>query len=293
MIIKHLKYTDIDFEKWDETISSSLNRLSYAYSWYLDIVSPNWEALITPDYRFVMPLTVKKKYKLPYIVQPVLTQQLGIFSKEIIDNKVINSFIRKIPYYSYELNLNEANNTEETELIPNYILNLNRPYGIIKSGFSKNTLRNIDKCAKLKLKTVDKLPVDDFIGFYESAETKFNKVDITLLRELLESGITREKIVLKGVRSNEDRLIAVLCLLISGGRITYLLPVSNAEGKEKFAMFYLVNEIIKSESGNDKILDFEGSKIDGIARFYRGFGAINNPYTIIKQLRPSFLVGRI
>ncbi len=294
MIIKHLKNKDIDFNRWDETISGSVNRLSYAYSWYLNIVSPGWEALVTPDYKFVMPITVKKKYKIPYVVQPVLTQQLGVFSTEKTEPEVINEFIKNIPYYSYELNLNEENLTEETLLFPNYILELNKTYQEIKKSFAKNTLRNIEKCNNSQLLVDENLSVQDFINFYESAENKFYKIESTLLNKLLQAGIEHQKIVLKGVRGFDDQqLVAVLCLLISGNRITYLLPVSNEKGKKCFAMFFLINDIIKKEAGTNKILDFEGSRIDNIARFYKGFGAKNKPYTIIKKFRPSFLVGRV
>lgn len=294
MTIIHLKHTEIDLEKWNKTISESLNKLSYAYSWYLDIVSPNWEALVTPEYEYVMPLTVKKKYKLPYIVQPALTQQLGVFSEQVIDNIIIKEFIRKIPYYSYELNLNDANsNIVETELFPNYILNLNKPYNNLKQEFSKNTIRNINKSIIFRLNIINNLPTNDFMNFYELEEKKSHKVDSSLLQQLLETGTNNNHIQLKGVSSNDNKLIAILCLLFSGNRITYLLPVSSHEGKEKFAMFYLINNLIESESGKNKILDFEGSRIDGVARFYKGFGAVNTPYTVIKQLRPSFLVGKI
>jgi hypothetical protein len=58
-------------------------------------------------------------------------------------------------------------------------------------------------------------------------------------------------------------------------------------------MFYLVDYIIRKEAAKDKLLDFEGSKIEGVARFYKGFGAKYHPYYILKKLRPAFLVGRI
>jgi len=84
-----------------------------------------------------------------------------------------------------------------------------------------------------------------------------------------------------------------LCYTLFKDRFTYLIPVSNEQGKKDSAMFYLVDHLIRQTAGQDKILDFEGSSIHGVARFYRGFGAENQPYHIIKKLRPSFLVGRV
>ena len=75
----------------------------------LMLFRPGWEALISENYEYIMPLPVKSKYKIPYLVQPILTQQLGIFSKNKINENIIEEFIKEIPYFSYEINLNEHN----------------------------------------------------------------------------------------------------------------------------------------------------------------------------------------
>jgi hypothetical protein len=94
------------------------------------------------------------------------------------------------------------------------------------------------------------------------------------------------------VFSSKNRLIATLCALDSNNKITYLLPISSSEGKSSSAMFYLIDFIIRREANSSTELDFEGSSIEGIARFYKGFGAVNQPYYILKQFRPSFLTGK-
>jgi hypothetical protein len=63
-------------------IARSFNGIVYAYSWYLDIVSPGWDALVKDDYKSVMPLTWRKKYGIKYLYQPFFTQQLGVFSSD-------------------------------------------------------------------------------------------------------------------------------------------------------------------------------------------------------------------
>ena len=57
--IFYLKHTEIDKERWDAAIGVALNALPYAYSWYLNAVSPGWEALVSEDCDYVMPLPVK------------------------------------------------------------------------------------------------------------------------------------------------------------------------------------------------------------------------------------------
>jgi hypothetical protein len=293
MVIKHLSHGNINKKEWDDFISQSDNGLIYAQSWYLDIVSPQWEALISDDLRFVMPVPIKKKYKIPYIVQPLLTQQLGIFSDKPISVEIIRQFIQNLPSYSYQLNLNAFNFFPDAETYPNYILSLDKTHVEIAKNYSKNTIRNIEKATKCNLSITDKISIEDFIAFYESVGKEFKQVAPGCLRSLIKNGLERGQMYIKGIVDKHDILIAALCYTEYNNRITYLLPVSNEAGKKTSAMFYLIDSIIRLNCAKDKLFDFEGSVIEGIARFYKGFGAENQPYYIIKNLRPSFLVGRI
>lgn len=290
MQILHLRNKTIDYGRWDTCITQSNNHLTYAYSWYLDIVSPNWEALVSDDYEYIMPLPVKSRYGIPYLVQPVLTQQLGIYSQNKIDERIVDEFIKQIPYFSYELNLNEDNFYSKALIYPNFILNLFRSYDQISSDYSKNTKRNIDKATKYNLHIHTGLPLKEFISFYFSVDKHFLSPKQPVLEKLIMKGISEKALTLFGVFSDKNELIAALCILHSANRLTYLLPVSNLQGKESSAMFYLIDHIIQTEAGKDKLLDFEGSRIEGVARLYRGFGAKYHPYYILKKFRPSFLI---
>lgn len=297
MQILHLRHHQIDSERWDSTIASAQNSTGYAFTWYLNIVSPGWEALISDDYKYVMPLPVKRKFGIPYLVQPIYTQQLGVFSTFEITFEIIQLFINKIPYYSYQINLNEHNVNfelnQELNILPNFVLHLNKPFKDLQSAFSKNTIRNIEKAKKEKLTLDYNTEIEEFLNFYYSVEKRNIINHVNLLEELLKSGLQRQLMKLIGIRNANGDLIAELCILISDKRIIYLAAVSNSEGKKVSAMFFLMNEIIKAYSKKDILLDFEGSSIEGIARFYKGFGAVNQPYCVLKKFRPDFLVGKI
>jgi hypothetical protein len=85
-MIKYLKHQEIVKPRWDEAIDRAFNGIIYAKSWYLDIVSPHWDALVSDDYSAVMPLTWRRKFGVYYLYQPFFTQQLGVFGDE--DQKV-------------------------------------------------------------------------------------------------------------------------------------------------------------------------------------------------------------
>jgi hypothetical protein len=71
MPIKYLSREELDDVKYNNCIAESTQSNVYAFSWYLDIVSDQWSALILNDYEAVMPLTWNSKFKfLNYAIQP-------------------------------------------------------------------------------------------------------------------------------------------------------------------------------------------------------------------------------
>jgi hypothetical protein len=54
-------------------------------------------------------------------------------------------------------------------------------------------------------------------------------------------------------------------------------------------MFFLVESILKIYQNKNYLLDFEGSELEGVARFYNGFGATNNPYFYYKKYNNKLL----
>lgn len=58
--------------------------------------------------------------------------------------------------------------------------------------------------------------------------------------------------------------------------------VSNQQGKDLRGMYYLLNTFINQHAGQNLILDFEGSMIPGVARFFEGFGAAPETYFQLK-----------
>jgi hypothetical protein len=290
MKIQYLKHAEIDFEKWDNCILQASNSLIYAESWYLNIVSPSWEALIGGNYEYVMPLPVKRKFGVSFLIQPPLTQQLGIFSRTEISEEILRKFIRKIPYLSYHLNLNEQNSCKNTSPQPNYLLDLNKSCEKLYADFSKNTKRNIEKANKSNIRVRDNLLPNEFLKFYFSTEKKYSSPRKNLASELIKMTFHQKKTTLYGVYNSENELISALCLLHSKGRFIYLLPVSNEMGKKTSAMFLIISEFIRQHSASSKLLDFEGSRVEGIARFYEGFGGKLKPYFEVKRLSVSDII---
>ena len=292
MEIKYLKQNEIDFNKWDKCIASSINGIVYAYSWYLDIVCEKWEALVFGDYETVMPLTYNVKFGISYLYQPSFTQQLGVFSSHNISEKVILSFIKSIPkkYKFIEINLNKFNsinpfNGLKIKQNVTYELELIKDYESIFRQYKKNTIRNIRKAIQNKVSVIRGLKPNDVLNLINSSgnSQEYNKKDLDIIRMLIAGAGRNESGQLYGAYTENNNLCAAGFFVHSNRKACFILSVANSEAKEIGAMFLLIDEFIKQYASRNMILDFEGSNIEGIARFYAGFGAKPANYPAIKK----------
>ena len=194
--------------------------------------------------------------------------------------------MRKIPYWSYHMHLNEHNATPRATPLPNYVLPLARPYAELQAAYGTNTRRNIAKARRAGVEVREGLPPDDFLTFYYGVEKHYTAPGRMLVTRLLDEGLCRSAVALYGAYNPEGELVAALCLLVSGRRLVYLLPVSSGEGKRLSAMFAVIDHIVYRNAGTPCLLDFEGSRQEGIARFYRGFGAELREYYGVRRLHP-------
>ncbi len=289
MKIEILNREDIDIKKWNNCIATAHNGLIYAYSWYLDITTEkSWKALISPNYEYIMPFAVNKKFSFSYIYQPFFTQQSGVFSKIDIDTKTIIAFklILENKYKYINTNFNFANTLpegKETSQKTNYVLSLSSEYETLRKSFSKNHIRNINKSYKNGLSITYDISINDVILFKkQNLKNNLSERNLNTLRSILKYCSNTKVLKIYGV-SFKKELVAISVFSSSHNRYYNLISASNNTGFGQKASFFLFNEFIKDHAGENAVLDFEGSMIPGIARFFLGWGATNEPYYNLKQ----------
>ena len=144
----------------NRSLADSKQDLIYAHSWYLDIVAPNWEALVEDDYVSIFPLTCRKKFGISYLFQPYFTQQLGLFSTgdEKSESK-LGIFLNEIPekFRLIEIQLNTGSSITHADGFKinkrkTHHLDLSSSHENIRKNYSENLIRNIKKAEKAGLK---------------------------------------------------------------------------------------------------------------------------------------------
>lgn len=282
-MIHYIQNKDIDFEKWDTCISKSFNRLIYGFSWYLDIVCDDWDALVLNDYEAVFALPKRKKWGIEYIYQPFFCQQLGVFSKKNVE---IESFLNCIPKKFKYLELNvRSSNCFVVQENSNYELTLVKD---VESNFSKNTARNISKAIASNVSLVSNISPEQHITLFITNLSKLaiTQKDLAVYVQLCYVLMTNKTGKIYAVFDEFNNLVASSLIAIDAQRVYYLNGAANQEGKKMGASHWMLSEIMKNYPG--KTFDFEGSNIEGVARFYAGFGAKKTNYSTIKINRLPF-----
>ena len=201
-MIRLLKHNEINKRRWDDCINKSFNGNVYALSWYLDIVHPNWNALIENDYERVMPLTNSKKFGLSYMFQPFFVQQLGVFSTSQLSQDDVDNFINAIPqqYLLTQYRLNSYNKVDyDSDIIAkhrNVELDLIYDYQYLYNNYNNNTKRNLAKAEAAGLSINNNINPEIIISLFRNNRGKdvkhWKDKEYNRLLELINTAISQE-----------------------------------------------------------------------------------------------------
>ncbi len=294
MRIHFLNRSKIDDIRWNSLASSQPDVPVYFNTWYLDAVTDsNWNALIMGDYDYAMPLPARRKFFLPYIFQPFITQQLGIIGKKPCSEEIVNAFFSSIPKKYLIVQLSVFNSISKLSGFSitrrqNHTINLRKGYESIAKDYNRNTNRNIRTAKEHNFELRYDIGLLDFLNFQSRWEPgNFTLPNQEFVKQLTLNAQNKAEVTIAGVYSNKE-LIATGLFIANHQRVYFLLCSSSQAGKEKRAMFYLIDQIIQNYAGQPKIFDFTGSSIKSIEQRNLGFGAEVEYFSFVS--RDTFLI---
>lgn len=284
--IIYLTNAEIDKRKWDDTLSTSPQGRVYAFSWYLDCMSPQWDALILDDYKAIFPLPYTENIPgVKRIFQPRVCQQLGLFMKNgDVTESLMADFLKNIPAHFKSVDLQLHDQTPKPALEgwtisnrTNMILSVSSSYKEIEQAYSEHHRRNIRKSKGTDLKAIDHLTPEKFVNCFIAALNgkirHYSEAQKNGLISLIKISLNKDAGFIRALGDSTGQLLSACFFLQSHGRIYYALPFSTQKGRETGAMYKLLDAIFWEYSGKHIVFDFEGSSIEGVARFNKGFGA--------------------
>ncbi len=291
--LRHLKNHEINFIKWDNCINNAHNGIIYAFSWYLDILCDDWEAIIQDDYQAVMPLLIKKKSGIKHVYNTILANQLGVFSTEIMDEDLTNTFLKKVnqTYKVFSVNLNKfnridpalfrqkKNNTYEFDLISNY--------NLIRGAYSDAVYDNIEKAKSKMVNILRGLTAGEFMDFIDYRSVMISgrrkKETVKKLGQIIAFVINHGLGDIYAAFSEENHLCAAVFFLKSKRKATLLYSGITREGIRLNAMELLIDRFVQNNAEKNITLSFENLVVPDRKKFFSGFGAGNYHFTTVKS----------
>lgn len=277
--------------------------------WWLNAVAEgNWEYLtITKkngDIEARFPIYKTKFLGYKTLRVPILTQTLGVYiddtgakltKKLERDKKNINKLIAMLPkghQYDFSLDINNQYVLpfiwEGFKVEPRFSYRLEDLSDIEKiwEGFKENVKGHIRKAEK-KVRIVEEEDIELLIEMQKKTFKRQGRkfpLDSEIIKKIDIAAGNHDAKLLLCAYDDENNLHAATYFVFDEKRCYYLMSGGDPKYRNSGATPLLIWEGIKRASQRVDIFDFEGSMIEDIERFVRGFGAIPRNYYRVKKL---------
>ena len=304
-MIRYIGPSEVDRPQWDALLAQAPNGLIYGLSWYLDIVSPGWAALVKEEagrYVAVLPLPVCTKFGLRYLKQPPFAQQLGLFylaEPTAADWQQIGELIRRhfrfVTTYSFNTTndkaLVNAQLAMDGAVASTYYLRLQPAYPQLVAAYSPNRRRQLRQAQLNALRVEPTTDIDLMISIF--AENTAGKIygirgeayEYPMLRKLYRAASQVGMSSMWQVCNPDGEILAMMLLWRFKNQFTYIFNSSTAAGKEARAISVLLDELFRAHARQDLSFDFEAPSVAGLTQFYSSFGSVAMPFLTVSYNR--------
>jgi len=291
-------------EKYKEFCDQQVLPIYMNYWWLNAIVGENnWNVALHykgNEIFGVLPYVNKKKWMFKLINNPLLTQHLGPWlkyppgqkydSKLSFEKEAFQNLLAQLPFAHYQLIKTHysINNWlpfywKGYSCTPAYtyvIDNIRNNVDDLYENISSNTRKNIKKAQKL-VKVYESNDINDIYSLNQKTFDRQSKkvpYSFSLLQELYSACKKSNCCKILVAKDENNKVHASLFLVWNNRSAYYLVGGGDPALRNSEAMTLLMWEAIQFSSTVADVFDFEGSMIESIERFVRGFGAKQKSY---------------
>lgn len=284
------------FKKFSDEQTDALP-FSLHFNWWNEVVVDNWDVAVVANGNQVIavwPYYMRKRGPWKMITNPPFTPYSGPFilypehqktpSRISFENKVHDALLEQIPEvseFTQHFHLGFSNSLSfqwkayEEHRKYTYTLALENEIAVIWEGFRENTRRQIKKAEKtLHVESSkDALLLERLLKeTYASQSDAYPDFESALFQRILNYTSTYGNgQLLKATDGNNDH--ACVLSIYDNNCAYYLIGGAANTSKNSGAMSLLLWKSIQEAKANSKILfNFEGSTVQAIEKFLRGFG---------------------
>ena len=282
--IKYIKNKDIDTILWDKCISRAQNGDVFGYSWYLDAVCLEWDALVIGDYKAVFPMPIKKVAGIKGMNHPLFFNKSNLYISKDIDSDFSSNFLKNLSLKFFNFNSENqtlANQGYKYSKKFAYRLDLISSYSSIKKSYS-NFIKEQLKITKQNKIFYNTGILPNGLVLLATVTDKLSKKAQNKLRVLSSFSLRKNIGETYGAFNEKNRLIAAALFIRSHYKINIIVAYQSSEAKKKRALYGLIDYYIKTHSEKAVTLDFFGLNSMSVD-FYKGIGAKEYPYYNIRK----------
>jgi hypothetical protein len=312
-----LNHDEIDPVIWDQFILASPQGMIYSYYHYITAMAPEWKAILVKSkdtIHAVIPLAIERKpMGLTFSRQPVFAQYWGIcfrpveasISKSYDQKKQwIKLIIEKLPvgFHLFSQNFSPAFDYPlpfywhgfELKVRYTYQIDLLKTEEALWANISENNRRDIRKAQKAGITIQAGQDVATVIRIFKAAKEKevdhiaaadYDKLQ-AVVRHYSEHAGSNTLIAY----STEQQPIAGIVFFKFAKTTIYFFGSTDPAYKTSGAMSLIIWEGLLRAQKDTAVFDFEGSMIEPVERFFRGFGAAPVPYLNISRNKLPYLL---
>jgi len=284
--------------------------------WWLDATAGenNWDVAIyekSNEVFGVLPFFCKNKIIFKFLGLPIFSQHLGPWliypkgqksnTKLAFEKEVLTNLINLLP----KANVSVVKAHHSIQNILPFVwkgFNSTVKYTyILKDIFNKEPklLENLSSGTRKNIKKAQKIveisESDNVTELFGLIKMTFDRQKIKVpfinnqLLKLYNCCKEKKSCKILIAKDKQDNIHSGILLVWNNKTVYYLVGGSNPDFRNSEAMSLVMWESIKFASSFANEFDFEGTMVESIERFIRGFGAIQNPYYQLSKVSPKFL----
>lgn len=302
-------------EKYRNFCKKEKNIPIFSKDWWLDCVCgiDNWDVVLVEKGGEIfasMPYYKKQKIFFDIITMPQLTQNMGVYIKYPPKQK----YYKKLSWQK-DIMLSLIEQLPNFDLfIQNFSRNIDNWLPFCWKKYSQTTrytyvienttIENLEKNLETDIRRRRRRASENGIVVVESNEVdkfyELNKMTFTrqgleipysfeLVKKLHDVCLKNSSVKMYFAKDKEENIISANFLVYDHNTVYYLMGGIDPNKKDLGGMDVVQFESIKFALNSGRCFDFEGSMIENIEKYFRGFGAIQKPYFTISKTNSRIL----
>jgi len=290
----------------------------FSQAWWLDSVCGDaWDVCLVEKNGQIhasMPYGIKKRYGFTLLTHPLLTQNLGPwfrvltgkYGKILSQQKdLMEDLIEQLPSYDY---FNQSWHYSQSNWLAfywkgfrqttryTYVLEELGDLDRVWMGFQENVRREVRKAKKKNIIINVDLPVDDFINLNrltfvrQGMAMPYSEV---FLKNVTKKALERQQCKWFIAQDEKGQNHAGVFIIWDENSAYYLMGGGDPELRNSGATSLCMWEAIQFAATVTQKFDFEGSMIEPIERFFRGFGAVQKPFFSVSKTNSKMIAAAL